>query len=380
MFGSIYRKRVLSSLRSKEMLIWTWIFPILLATLFYFAFSKLDSAEQWSQIPVGIVADSEYQKNQIFSQVIGSLSEEGDSQLLLAEMVDTLEEGKSLLREEKAEAVIYLENGSPKLLAKENSWNASILKGVLDRYCQTEAAIYQLLEQNPGNMELLSEFLSTKVLTKEASLTENPPTDTLGYYFALLAMVCLYGGFQGLESIYSIQANLSPLGARRSLAPVKKFRMVFVDLLGGLTVHMMGMAVAILYILCVLRVNFGDRLGLVLLTCFIGSLTGIAFGSLVGVSARLKEAAKTAVVVAATLTCCFLAGLMVSGINYIIAQKVPVISWINPAARISDALRALYCYDSLTPYLIDMGVLILITVILFAGTAFFLRRQRYESI
>ena len=143
---------------------------------------------------------------------------------------------------------------------------------------------------------------------------------------------------------------------------------------------MMGMAVAIFYILCVLRVNFGDRLGLVLLTCFIGSLTGIAFGSLVGVSARLKEAAKTAVVVAATLTCCFLAGLMVSGINYIIAQKVPVISWINPAARISDAFRALYCYDSIIPYLIDMGVLVLITVILFAGTAFFLRRQRYESI
>ncbi|WP_434309067.1 ABC transporter permease [Hominifimenecus sp. rT4P-3] len=378
MMRTIYRGRVIGSLRSKEMLIWTWIFPLMLASLFYFAFSELDSAEQWSTIPVGIVEDSAYQENIAFSQFIEVLS--GEEGLLLAEGVDSVEEGKELLRQEKAEAILFLEDGTPKMLTRENGWNSSILKGVLDRYCQTEAAILDLIKENPENLEKISDLVQTEVLTEETSLTSNPPTETLGYYYALLAMVCLYGGFQGMESIYSIQANLSALGARRSLAPVKKFQMVFVDLMGGLTVHLLGLLISLAYILGILRVDFGDRLGWVVLTCLVGSMAGISFGSLIGVSTRMKETAKTAVVVAASMVCCFLAGLMVSGINYLVAIHIPILSWLNPAARISDAFRALYCYDSLGPYFVDLGVLLAITVLFFAGTAFFLRRQRYESI
>lgn len=380
MMRTIYRGRVIGSLRSKEMLIWTWIFPLMLASLFYFAFSELDSAEQWSTIPVGIVQDSAYQENIAFSQFIEALSGEGESGLLLVESVDSIEEGKELLRQEKAEAFIFLENGTPKMLTRENGWNSSILKGVLDRYCQTEAAILDLIKENPENLEKISDFVQTEVLTEETSLTSNPPTETLGYYYALLAMVCLYGGFQGMESIYSIQANLSALGARRSLAPVKKFRMVFADLMGGLTVHLLGLLITLVYILGILRIDFGGRLGWVLLTCLVGSMAGISFGSLIGVSARMKETAKTAVVVTVSMVCCFLAGLMVSGINYLVATHIPILSWLNPAARISDAFRALYCYDSLEPYFMDLGVLLALTILFFAGTAFFLRRQRYESI
>ena len=77
---------------------------------------------------------------------------------------------------------------------------------------------------------------------------------------------------------------------------------------------------------------------------------------------------------------CFMAGLMISGINYIIAQNIPILAWINPAALISDAFYCLYFYDDLNRYFLDIGVLIIMAVVMLLGTAILLRRQKYESI
>ena len=55
MFGNIYRKYLLRHIRDKEMVIWTVLFPIVLATLFSLAFSSLDQGEQISSIPVAVV-------------------------------------------------------------------------------------------------------------------------------------------------------------------------------------------------------------------------------------------------------------------------------------------------------------------------------------
>ena len=37
MFWNIYSKRLISTLRDKRTLVWTWVFPLVMATLFYFA-------------------------------------------------------------------------------------------------------------------------------------------------------------------------------------------------------------------------------------------------------------------------------------------------------------------------------------------------------
>ena len=45
MFWNIYSKRLLSSIRNKDQLIWIWAFPLILATLFYFCLSSVAEAD-----------------------------------------------------------------------------------------------------------------------------------------------------------------------------------------------------------------------------------------------------------------------------------------------------------------------------------------------
>ena len=97
-----------------------------------------------------------------------------------------------------------------------------------------------------------------------------------------------------------LQANLSPLGARRSVSPIGKLRMVCYDLLGGLTVHVICVLVVMTYLVFVLRVNFVGQLVPVLLVCLVGSLTGVAMGAMITSVSRLRETVKTAILVSVT--------------------------------------------------------------------------------
>ncbi|MCL2085137.1 MAG: ABC transporter permease, partial [Oscillospiraceae bacterium] len=232
----------------------------------------------------------------------------------------------------------------------------------------------------PGAAGRLPELFEPVSYTHEISLSENPPTEKVSYFYALLAMCCLYGGIQGMITVTYMQANLSPLGARTTMAPAGRFRMVTYDLLGGLSLQFLSLTTVVAYIHFVLGVSFGSKLWFVLLTCLAGSLLGVAFGAMVSAASKLGEQAKIAILITVTMVCCFLSGLMVRGINYTVAQKIPAVSWLNPAARIADAFYCLYYYDTYERYFLNIGIIIAMAVVMLAVTAIFVRRQRYESI
>ena len=89
---------------------------------------------------------------------------------------------------------------------------------------QISATAAHILERNPqaAQQGLLTDFMGQQEFTREISLSNAKPSHQLPYFYALIAMVCLYGSFQGLTSAFYLQANLSALGARRSMAPRKK--------------------------------------------------------------------------------------------------------------------------------------------------------------
>ena len=53
---------------------------------------------------------------------------------------------------------------------------------------------------------------------------------------------------------------------------------------------------------------------------------------------------------------------------------------VNPAKVVTDAFYSLYYYDSLVPFAEKAGILLIMTVVLFAVSALFVRRQRYASL
>jgi len=377
MFWNIFSKRILFSLRDMEGLFWTWIFPILLATMFFFAFGSLNTVGQFRVFPLGVVNNEAYRSDTAFRAALESVSGE-DGLFILSEFSD-MDSADAML--ESGDIAGYIVVGEiPTLVVTGDGINQTIAKGFLDRYLQTRNSVSYILDTNPGAAASLPALLSPVSYTTEISIASNPPSSTLTYFYALLAMVCMYGGFQGLVTVIYMQANLSALGARRTLSPTSRWRIAVYDLLGGIVVHAFCLITVVAYLLFVLRLDFGSKLWLMLLTCLAGSMLGVAFGAMVSATSKLKEQAKNAIVITVTMVCSFLSGLMVNGINYVIAERAPVVSWINPAARIADAFYSLYYYDTYERFYLNIGIILGMALVMFLVTAIFLRRQRYESI
>ena len=178
----------------------------------------------------------------------------------------------------------------------------------------------------------------------------------------------------------SIQANLTPLGARRSISPAKKWKVVLSDALASMVIQTIELLVLLVYLIFALKVDFGRQMGYVILTCTIGSMVGISFGSLVGAASKQSEGVKVGMLIGISLACSFLAGLMFVNMKDIIAQNVPVLSYINPAALLADAFYSLYMFGAGSRYWINIAVLVGITVLFSVVSYLIVRRQRYASL
>jgi len=377
MFRNIFVKRLLFSVRDRGTLIWTLIFPLILATMFFAVFGRLDTEGLLVSFPMGVVHDEAFLRDASFSAALESVS--GEDGLFELHTFQTRAEAYAALEDGLIDG-FFLAGETPTLVVKSDGVEQTIAKTFIDRYIQTRSSIEHILKANPAAAADLPVLLTAESFTTEITLSHNPPSNKLNYFYALLAMVSMYGCFQGQNSVYYLQANMSALGARRSLAPVKRWRMLIYDLLGGLTVQFACVLITLAYMIFALGIDFGRQVGFVILTCFAGSTLGMAFGAMVSSASKLKESAKNAIMISVSMICVFLSGLMIGGINYIIAQRAPVLAWINPAARITDAFYSLYFYDTYERFLLNIAVVIGMTVIMFIIAAVSLRRQRYESI
>lgn len=377
MFGMIYRKKILLSFRNPSLMIWTLLFPLGLATLFYLAFGNLDQERQFHVIPVALVSEGEESS---LAEFLGELSEGADALLQVTET--DREKAESLLEEGGAAACILENQGNPELLVRESGIEQTIVKNILDQYLQQRAAFQKLGGGNTGTAQraasVLQETEGEEI--REVTLTSRKPSEKVTYFYALLAMTCLYGGLQGVVTVCSFQPNITPLGMRRAVSPVRRLKAFLADLLGGYTVQAVSILLVFFYMVLVLKLEVGERLFLAVLNCLAGSLLGVLFGAVIALPARWKEEMKIGIVVSVSMVCCFLAGMMVYGLNYTIKQKLPLLDLFNPASRISDSFYCLYYYEDISVFARNLAIIgamsaVLLFILVLAG-----RKKRYESI
>ena len=134
------------------------------------------------------------------------------------------------------------------------------------------------------------------------------------------------------------------------------------------------------YVTLVLKVQFGGRIGYILLTTFIGSIAGLTFGSFVSVLVKKSTGAKIGILIAVTMLCSFLSGMMQQNIKYLISRDMPLLSWINPLNLLTDAFYSLYYYDTLTRYGLNMMILMGFILVFGSVTYFIIRRRKYASL
>lgn len=376
MTGNIYVYRLKCLLRVKECLFWTLMFPIILGTLFYFTLSHAFTEQGLSDIPVAVVENSPLSNE--YAEIMKSAVSDGAS--LFAVTVCTEEQAEKMLRGDQIKAYILADENT--MIVKQSGLEETAVKIFMDQYGAQSSTIRNIAEQGGGSApkEIMGSAAERQNYLARDVQNKTSSDYSVIYFYALIAMACLFGSMWGNVFITEMEADKSFLGARLQLIPVSKWKMVLGNFLASLTVHFGEMILLFLFLKGILQVNFGENTGLLILTIFIGCIASILLGAMITALSGLSENMTGSILAGITMLCSFLAGLMVADVKYLIQAHVPVLSWINPAALISDAFYSLYYYNTQERCLERVAVLMALSVLFAVITVIRLRRKQYASI
>ena len=103
-------------------------------------------------------------------------------------------------------------------------------------------------------------------------------------------------------------------------------------------------------------------------------------GTFIGIIVKKNEGVKVGILIGSTMTMSFLSGMMYDKMKYIVANKLPILAYINPVNLIADSFYSLYFYDTPPKFFINIGILCILSVIFSSITYFVLRGQKYASL
>lgn len=375
MFLFNYRYRLKCVLRDRELMFWTLLFPILLAILFNLAFSDLSSAETFIEVDVAMVQNEELENNPAFTEAL-----DGAGKLFTVQYTGR-KEADQLLKDNEIDGYITFDP-ELKLVVNQSGLNQTIIRGFLDDFKQSSSTIMTIASQNPFalNDGMLEGVSNRSEYLKTVSASQGDPDPVVNYFYGLIAMTCLYGGFLGVKEVVAIQADLSAVGARVNVAPTNKFIVFLSSILAASTIQLIELLIVLAFIIGVFGISFGNRIFYIILTCVVGSLVGVTFGTTIASVIKKSEGLKTGILIGSTMTMVFLSGMMSPDIKYNIMTKLPILAYLNPANLITDSFYALYYYDTLTQFFINILLLLGFTFLFSAITYFVLRRQKYASL
>lgn len=367
----------LSMIRTKEVIFWSLVFPLALATFMYLAFGKINEVtENLETIDVAVV---ESVQNEMFDKILVEVSN-GESPLLNPMKMNS-QDAVSALDGKEVDGIIHVDD-TISLSVRENGLIATILSSFVDRYLQNEATLTQIAKNNPLALNSAIEALSDDTsYFKEEKLTDGNTDNLSNYFYAVFAMSCLFASFTGISSVFSIQGNLSPLGQRRCVAPTKKLHVVLTLFLTNEIVQFAIELITFAYMSLVLGLDLSNKYPALFLLLFVASSFGLTMGMFIGsLKKPVTEGAKMGIGVAISMVLSVMADLCVSGLMNTIEHTVPIINRLNPAALISDSFYALNTYSDYSRYTSNMVNLSAMTLILFTLTILTVRRNRYASI
>ena len=356
------------------------------------AFSNIENSEKLDVIDIAIVNDNNFKSNETFRESFKVLGDKkNDDQLFNIKYVDS-NEAEELLKNGEISGYLIFDKDKPKVVVGTSGENETILNYVTEEIIQTEDIINnvatseiqkEIAEGKQVNYEMIYQKVSELSKNSEAKI-KDVSSSNLSYmmieFYTLIALTCLYGGILGTTSINRNLANMSSNGKRASVAPTSKGKMILGSVLASYIVQLVGVALLFIYTIFVLHVDYGNNLPLIVLLSMAGCLAGLSIGIAIGTLIKSGENTKIGVIIAVTMICCFLSGMMGVTMKYIIDKNIPILNQINPASMITDGFYSLYYYDTFNRYFIDVAGLLIFAAIMIGLSFISLRRQKYDSI
>ncbi|HEY8445157.1 MAG TPA: ABC transporter permease [Bacilli bacterium] len=375
----IFITRLKCILRSRSNIFWTFIFPCCLGLFFYFGFGNLGNdaiidttnayiARENSEDPiVDVMKGIEINENKKLFNVITEFSK-----LELEEK----------LKDDKISSYIHIEDNKIYFHLNENGLDQTITKSFLDQYLQTSALILEVQTQDPSKLpSVLNDLNNQKDYMEEMITHTNKNANAMIiYFYALIAMSCMFASYWGIGIVNDVQANISTLAARVNVTPTHKFKLIAIYVLAAQLVHFIGNLILIAFLKYVLKVQFANDTSLIILTSFIGTFSGIAIGAFLSVMIKASGAVKEGIATAVSLLLSALSGLMSVDVKYYVDKYIPPLKFINPASLLTDAFNSLYYFNSQSRYFMNLIALLILSLILTFLTYLFLRGKKYDSI
>lgn len=378
MYIHLLKYKLIQLFREKELVGWIFAFPLALGTFFFMSFGNVMNSDdfKFEPIPVAFVAETD---NTELKGIVEGLSKENEDQLFTLTKTDK-DNALKLLEEGEVEGIIY-DTASPTMTVAKEGLNQSIIKSFLETYLKHIYMFEQIGSSHPERMEEAIKLMSDSIsFNKEISFSNTKMDNLSQYFFALIAMTCMYGSIIGRQCVQNIQANLSALGARREVSPAHKLSVILADFTGSFIFNYMSVLLLFFYLAVILEINFGDQIVYILITALAGSVIGVSMGTFIGAIGNMSANVKDAIASAVSLILSFLSGLMLNNMKDIVEHTVPFLNRINPAALITDCLYSLNMYENYDRFYINIGSMAIIAVLFMFGSYMLLRRNRYASI
>lgn len=368
-----FKTTVRTLLLTPSAVVWTLIFPIVLATVFNFMFEPMRSTGSVEAVDVAVVADDAWEDSP-FSQVVDTLSE-ADEPLLAVHPVAGEKEARVLLAEGSVAGAYVVDaagnegnaeqsgsdeldavdaagpadaagaangsgtaagssdvststssagsTGAPRIIlapagsgtGSDASYdvNRAILESVATSYLQSEALIEELATHDPvalSDPTTIENALGLSVSVREVSLTHAQPDSMVRFYYALLGMASIFAAQLAGESVWHLQPTSSAAGARRTVSSTSRMRLLIPTIGACWAVSTTFLAIAFGYICLTAHIDFSGREGLCLVGIAAASLLSCGIGALVGaLPGRMGSDSRRGILMALTCLLSLFAGL-----------------------------------------------------------------------
>lgn len=422
-----FKTTVRTLLLTPSAVVWTLIFPIVLATVFNFMFEPMRSTGSVEAVKVAVVADDAWEDSP-FSQVVDTLRE-ADEPLLAVHPVATEQEARGLIAEGSVAGAYIVDaagpadaagaasgsgtaagssdvststssagsTGAPRIIlapagsgtGSDASYdvNRAILESVATSYLQSEALIEELATHDPvalSDPTTIENALGLSVSVREVSLTHAQPDSMVRFYYALLGMASIFAAQLAGESVWHLQPTSSAAGARRTVSSTSRMRLLIPTIGACWAVSTTFLAIAFGYICLTAHIDFSGREGLCIVGIAASSLLSCGIGALVGASpGRMGSDSRRGILMALTCLLSLFAGLYgepTMELADTIAQAIPAATWLNPVCLIRDLFYTVYYYDTLVPFSLRLSACAGIAAVLLAVSAACMRRSAHEHL
>ena len=372
----LMKYQFLQIVREWSTMFWALFFPIILGGFFYISFGSGNMGEDMEVLKTAVV---EEEGETLEKTVFLSFLEELDGDMIEIEVMEE-EEALRALNADEAEGIFYA-GREPGLTVAKSGMEQSILKTLLDTYQKNAEMIKTVVKEHPETIEAAALALEDwKETTEELSVGGRTLDPNISYFFALIAYAALSGMYLGIKECCQSQANLSALGARKSITPTHKLKLILNSFLILTAIQFFNVMVLTGIVQFVFHIDLGGNAGGILLINLLGSMISISLGILIGSISKLSLGMKMGFGALFTLFPGFLAGLMFGNMKNLIEQHCPVINRINPAAVLSDSYYCMAVYNDTARMNRNLLILAAMCVLCMLISFLVIRRERYDSI